>query len=113
VRLLRDIAVEGGDIEPADVVILNRVVCCYPDYERLLGAAAVHARRALVFSYPRRNAVSRAVIAVQNAGFRLARREFRVFAHPPEAMLAVLRSHGLAPRFEHEGGVWQVAGLAR
>ena len=39
VRLLRDIAVEGGDIEPADVVVLNRVVCCYPDYERLLTAA--------------------------------------------------------------------------
>ena len=30
-----------------------------------------------------------------------------------EAMLAVLRSEGLAPRFSHEGGVWQVAGLAR
>ena len=33
-------------VEPADVVVLNRVVCCYPDYERLLGAAADHARPA-------------------------------------------------------------------
>ena len=35
----------------------------------------------------------------QNAGFRLARQEFRVFTHPPEAMVGVLREHGLAPRF--------------
>jgi hypothetical protein len=112
-RRLHDIAVDPDGVEPADVVVLNRVVCCYPDYERLLGAAAAHAQRALVFSYPPRNAVSRAIVSVQNTGFRLARREFRVFTHPPEAMLAVLREHGLAPRFAHAGRVWQVAGVAR
>ena len=67
-RRLHDIAVEPDAVEPVDVVVLNRVVCCYPDYERLLGAAATHARRALVFSYPRRNAISRAIVGVQNRG---------------------------------------------
>ena len=62
-RRLHDIAVEPEAVEPVDVVVLNRVVCCYPDYERLLGAAATHARRALVFSYPRRNAISRAIVS--------------------------------------------------
>jgi hypothetical protein len=51
-------------VAPADLVILHRVVCCYPDYERLLTAAADHARRALVFSYPPRNPLSRASYAV-------------------------------------------------
>src|SRR5262249_38151606 len=50
-RLIHDIATAGDRIEPADVVVLNRVVCCYPDYERLLTAAADHSRRLLVFSY--------------------------------------------------------------
>jgi 16S rRNA G966 N2-methylase RsmD len=50
-RRLHDIAANPGAVEPADVVVLHRVVCCYPDYERLLGAAADHARRLLVFSY--------------------------------------------------------------
>ena len=59
-RRLHDIAVDPEAIAPADVVVLHRVVCCYPDYERLLGAAAAHARRALVFSHPRRNLISRA-----------------------------------------------------
>jgi 2-polyprenyl-3-methyl-5-hydroxy-6-metoxy-1,4-benzoquinol methylase len=112
-RRLRDIAVGEDGIEPADVVVLHRVVCCYPDYERLLSAVAAHARRRVVFSYPRRNGISRLFVAVQNVGFRLVRREFRTFAHPPAAMFTVLTKRGLRPTFDHHGLVWQVAGFER
>lgn len=112
-RRLRDIAVDGDLVAPADVVVLHRVVCCYPDYERLLRAAAEHARRLVVFSYPRRNGVSRLVLAVQNLTLRLRRRDFRTFAHPPSAMLAVLEQHGLRPAFGHHGLVWQITGVER
>lgn len=112
-RRLHDIAADPEGVEPADVVVLHRVVCCYPDYERLLGAAAEHARRLLVFSYPPRNGVSRAFVAAQNLAFRLLRREFRTFAHPPARMLAVLEERGLRGAFAHHGFVWQAAGLER
>jgi hypothetical protein len=94
-------------------VILNRVVCCYPDYERLLGAAADHAGRLLVFSHPPRNILSRVIVAGENFGFRLKRSEFRTFAHPPAAMRAVLEGRGLHRTFAHHGRVWQVAGAER
>jgi magnesium-protoporphyrin O-methyltransferase len=112
-RRLHDIAMDPDGVEPADVVVLHRVVCCYPDYERLLGAAADHARRLLVFSHPPRNLVSRALFAVQNLFFRLRRSDFRTFAHPPAAMLAVLDEHGLRQDFAHRGLIWRVAGLER
>jgi 16S rRNA G966 N2-methylase RsmD len=112
-RRLHDIAATPEEVEPADVVVLHRVVCCYPDYERLLGAAAQHARRLLVFSYPPRNAVSRLVIRAQNVVFRLLRTEFRTFAHPPPRMLAVLEEHGFQRTFAHQPLVWQISGLER
>ncbi|HEY7075704.1 MAG TPA: methyltransferase domain-containing protein [Solirubrobacteraceae bacterium] len=112
-RRLHDIAVDPGGVEPVDVVVLHRVVCCYPDYERLLGAAADHARRLLVFSHPPRNPVSRAIVAAQNLGFRVMGREFRTFAHPPRAMLGVLERRGLRHTFSHRGFPWLVAGLER
>ena len=112
-RRLHDIAADPDAVEPADVVVLNRVVCCYPDYERLLAAAADHSRRLLVFSYPRRNLVSRIGVKAQNLLFGLLRKEFRVFAHPPAAMFAVLEQRGLRRTFAHHGLVWQVAGLER
>jgi magnesium-protoporphyrin O-methyltransferase len=112
-RRLHDIAVAPEEVEAADVVVLHRVVCCYPDYERLLGAAASRARRALVFSHPPRNLAARAFIALQNLGLRLKGDEFRTFAHPPAAMLDVCREHGLRPTYAHAGTIWQVEGLSR
>ena len=112
-RRIHDIAVDPDGVEPADVVVLNRVVCCYPDYERLLGAAAEHARRLLVFSHPPRNLLSRAIVAAQNLAFRARRSEFRTFAHAPSAMLGVLEVHGLRPVFAAHGRVWHVAAVER
>lgn len=110
-RRIHDIA--EAPVEPADVVVLHRVVCCYPDYARLLGAAADHARRLLVFSYPPRNVVSRTFMTIYNGTQALFRREFRAFTHPPAAMLAVPERKGMERAFAHHGFVWQVAGLER
>jgi magnesium-protoporphyrin O-methyltransferase len=112
-RRLHDIAVDPDGVETVDIVVLNRVVCCYPDYERLLGAAADHAHRLLVFSHPPGNRLWRAIAAAQNLAFRLLRKEFRAFAHPPAAMLAVLERHGLRQTFTHRGIPFRVAGLER
>ena len=112
-RQIRDIATDSDAVAPADVVVLNRVVCCYPDYERLLDAAASHARRLLVFSHPPRNVASRLVVGAENLVFGLMRREFRVFAHPPAAMLRLLEERGFRAAFAERGLVWHVEGLER
>jgi DNA-binding NarL/FixJ family response regulator/2-polyprenyl-3-methyl-5-hydroxy-6-metoxy-1,4-benzoquinol methylase len=110
---IHDIAEDPHAVAPADVVVMNRVVCCYPDYERLLSAAADHARRALVFSHPRRNAAVRAFYVVFNLVMRMMRSDFRGFAHPPRAMRAVLERRGLQRTYEQRGLAWQVAGHER
>lgn len=112
-RRILDIAASPGSVEPADVVVLHRVVCCYPDYVALLGAVAEHARRLVVFSHPPRTVLARAVIGAENLGFRLRRSPFRVYAHPPAAMLAVLAERGLAPREAYRRGAWHIATASR
>jgi magnesium-protoporphyrin O-methyltransferase len=112
-RRLLDIAANPADVEAADVVVLNRVVCCYPDYASLLGSAADHARRLLVFTYPPRNAVSRLVLGAENLRFRLQRKKFRTFAHPPARMLEVVEGRGLRHAYAHRPLVWQIAGFER
>ena len=113
VRRLGDIAVDGSLAEPHDFVVLNRVVCCYPDVERLVAAAADHARRGVVLTHPPRNVASRVGLAVGNLAARLSGREYRAFAHPPRVMEAVLRGHGLEPVRVHQGPVWQVLAATR
>lgn len=112
-RRFLDIAVSPEEVEPADIVLLHRVVCCYADYEKLLAAAGAHARRMLVFSHPPRNLLSRVVVGWDNLVRRLRGNDFRAFVHPPAAMLAVLGAEGLTVRYQHRGLTWQVVGLDR
>lgn len=108
-----DIAATPDAVDVHDIVVLHRVVCCYPDYQLLLAAAADHAAHVLVFSHPPRNAVSRTFTALENLGFRLTRKSFQTFAHPPAAMVAVAEGRGMYPDYTHHGAVWQIVGLAR
>jgi magnesium-protoporphyrin O-methyltransferase len=112
-RRFVDIAAAPQDVEPADIVVLHRVVCCYPDYEKLLTAAGSHARRLLVFSHPPSGVVTRLVMGWDNLLRRIRGNEFRSFAHPPRAMVAVLEAQGLTPTYRHRGWTWHVVGLER
>ena len=112
-RRLHDIAAAPDDVPLADVVVLHRVVCCYPDYERLLGAAAAHAQRLLVFSHPPRNLFIRALHGMENLMRRMQGNDFRAFAHPPAAMVEVVRANGMTQHYRHRGVAWNVVGFAR
>ena len=112
-RRIVDVAASPEDVEPADLVVLHRVVCCYPDHERLLGAAADRCGGRLAFSHPPRNLAIRGVVAAENALFAMTRKEFRTFAHSPEAMVGVVAAHGLRPLVAHRGRIWQMEGFAR
>ena len=107
-RQLGDIAVDDAVAPVHDFVVLNRVVCCYPDHARLLAAAARHARRGVVFSHPPRSLLTVALIGVENVALRLVRREYQTFAHPPDQMRAVLRSSGFEDVVVDAGRVWTV-----
>jgi magnesium-protoporphyrin O-methyltransferase len=99
-----DFAAVADRVPAADVVTLDRVVCCDPDFVRLLTAAATHARRAVAFSYPRARWLARAMVACSNAVRRALGRAYRAYVHPPAAMAAVLERNGL--RRQWAGGTW-------
>lgn len=112
-RRLLDIASEPDEVAEADVVVMHRVVCCYPDYQRLLSSAAGHTRRLLVYSHPPANPVTRLAIGWDNLLRRLRRNDFRAFVHPPDAMVEVAQQQGLTLRYRHRGLSWDVVGLER
>lgn len=112
-RTVIDFAEGAGQVSGADVVILNRVICCYPDMPRLAGAAADHARQLLVMSFPRRTWWLRFGLRIGNALLSLARREFHIFLHPPKEIVAASRQHGLQPVLAQEGVMWIVAAMRR
>ena len=97
-------------VEPHDVVFMHRVVCCYPDVDRLVGVAAAHARRRLLLTYPRERPWTRAGVCAVNFFMRLSGSSFRAFVHPVAQMAAAAQREGLAlERRERPGLIWENA----
>lgn len=112
-RMVADFVEAAGALPAADFVVMNRVLCCYPDMPRLAGAAAGHARQLLVVSFPRKSWWTRLGVWLGNLGLRAGRRQFRLFLHPPEQILATAEQHGLRTALNQPGLYWQVAALER
>jgi SAM-dependent methyltransferase len=92
--ILGDFVVTYGTLPDADVVTLDRVVCCYPDAQALLHGAATRARRLVAFTYHPDRWYLRAMVALENFLYRLRGNAFRAFVHSPQRMGAVLEAAG-------------------
>ncbi len=96
------------DIPSADIVTLDRVICCYHDMKALVGLSSARAGKLYGVVYPRDNWWTRIGWAIMNFAFGVMRNPFRNFVHPTEAVDAMVRSNGLEPRFYRKTAIWQV-----
>lgn len=99
----------SGTTGQADLVTLDRVLCCYPDMAGLIDASAPKARLAYGLVYPRDTRIARWVFRVANLFLRLRGHPFRVYLHETAEVEARVAHHGLHKRAVLRGLVWQVA----
>ena len=114
IRFLHGDFVElAGGLPPADIVTLDRSLCCYPDMPALVGLSASQAKQLYALVYPRDPWWMRLGLSIVNGLRRLRCSSFRVFVHPTQAVETILQEHGLQGRFYRRSGVWQIAIFAR
>jgi ubiquinone/menaquinone biosynthesis C-methylase UbiE len=83
---------ETGD--PVDAVVMDRVVCCYPEFRPLLQRALRSGGRLFAYSYPRDRWYVRWVIGIENVARAMLRNPFRAVVHSAEAMGACITGEG-------------------
>ena len=103
----------GPEVAEADLVALDRVVCCYADIDGLVRMAASHTRRRLGMVFPRDSGWIRRGVALSNRWSAFRGDPFRLYAHPTDAVLAIARESGLEPVSTHRGFLWQTLVLER
>ena len=99
----------ASELPKADIVTLDRVVCCYPDFQRLLTAAAEHSQRALALTYPRETWYLRIGLQIANFFQKLRNDPFRVFLHPISEMDSLLKREGFERVSLRRLFVWEMA----
>lgn len=103
-----------ADVPEHDVVLMHRVVCCYPDVDALVGTAAARTRRTLALTYPRQRSCIRVGLQIVNLWLRLRGCGFRTYAHPVARIDSAAEREGL--RLEQRirrGLFWESAAYGR
>jgi 2-polyprenyl-3-methyl-5-hydroxy-6-metoxy-1,4-benzoquinol methylase len=97
----------AASIEPADLVVLDRVICCYPDMRALVRLSVARARRSYGLVYPRDPRWIRGSSRLLNLFMRLTRQRTRSWIHRTAEVDSIVRDAGFRPRFERSGLFWQ------
>ncbi len=100
-------------VDAADVVTLDRVVCCYPDAESLVSLSAARAKRLYGLVLPRDGAPIRLLVWLGNLRYRLTRSPYRAFVHRNAFIDRLVGAAGLRRIEEKRTLFWRVVLYAR
>jgi magnesium-protoporphyrin O-methyltransferase len=98
----------ADEVPPADLVTLDRVVCCDPDMEALVGAAAAKSKRFVAISFPSDDWYIKLVWWLENVGRALIRNPFRTFVHPVGGIDATFAAAAFRRIRTIKSFVWQI-----
>jgi len=99
----------AGKLDPADIVTLDKVICCYHDMPALVRRSAKLARRYYGIVIPRDTWWFRAAAKGMNFFQWVSRNPFRMFVHPHAEIERHIKRAGLKPAYQRRTWLWQVA----
>ena len=112
-RHIADFVTTAAQMPPADLVVLDRVVCCYPDAQALVTAAAQHARDSLALTFPVDRWWAPIIAAAINIWPRVTGSRFRFFVHPTGDVTRAATTSGMRLESQRRGFIWQLLVFAR
>ena len=97
------------EIPTADIVTLDKVICCYPDLQTLVGLSSQRAGKIYGVIYPVNTWWMKFGVRIPNFFFKIKDNPFRLYVHPTQAIEALIRESGLKRKFYRKLFMWHVA----
>jgi magnesium-protoporphyrin O-methyltransferase len=94
----------GNSIAPADVVTLDKVICCYPD----MLAPVRESRRYYAATCPRERWLAQLAFWFENVVRRLRGNRFRTFVHSTRHNESQLEQAGFLLRAVQQTRIWRI-----
>lgn len=93
-------------IETADVTVLDKVVCCYPDADGLVHRSLARTARVYALTYPRDRWYVRAAVRVAAVSLRLLGSAFRPYVHDPAQVRRWIEEAGFRKLYQAHTPIW-------
>ena len=101
------------DVESADIVTLDKVICCYDDMSELVRLSSKLARKIYAVIYPRDEWWTKLALPIMNFYPRIKGSSFRVFIHPSKKVEEIIFGNELKKNYYATTLFWQVAIFTR
>jgi magnesium-protoporphyrin O-methyltransferase len=108
-----DFTTMASDVDSADIVTLDKVICCYDDMSELVGLSSKLARKIYAVIYPRDVWWTKLGFLMVNFYSRIKGSSFRTFIHPTKKVEEIIFGNGLRRNYYATTLVWQVAIFTR
>ncbi len=106
--LAADFAQADGSIPRSDIVVLDKVLCCYADPGALIARAAGSCNQLLAVSYPKDAWLPRLGFKWEAFIGRMLRRPFHPLYHEPQMLDASISSYGFSEVYSGATIIWRV-----
>ena len=103
-----DFVSRASSIDMADIVTLDRVICCYPDVTSLVRESAARARAMYAVVLPRDRWLVRLGARLENLWFRVRGVGYRAYTHPNSLVDSLVSEQGLRVRSEARTFFWRI-----
>ena len=97
-----------SEISPHDIVVLDKVICCYPHMEDLLSESMAKSASLIALTYPQSNFIGKFFIQVNNLIFWFKGSAFRAYMHPNSEVRAALNQGGFALKNQGKVFPWNI-----
>jgi len=104
-----DFTAMASDVDSADIVTLDKVICCYDDMSDLVGLSSKLARKIYAVIYPREVWWTKLAFLMMNFYTRIKGSSFQTFIHPTQKVEEIIFGNGLKRNYYATTLIWQVA----
>lgn len=98
---------------PVDIAILDKVICCYPDVEGLVGKSVSKTSQTYVFTIPLDKWIVRLGMTLLRYFLWLIRSDFRPYIHDLDVIKTVIEAAGFQKYYERTTFVWMTQGYSK
>lgn len=106
-RRIADFVEVQDDVAPADIVLANAVICCYPFMEKMMSAFVSKTGKYLALVFPREKWWVKSGLGIGQLFLRIRGCGFRAFVHPVDEIERIAEEGGLVARHRYTTPVWQ------
>ena len=106
--LFGDFVDKSEEIPSHDFVTLDKVVCCYPDYQSLIGKSIGKCNKIIALTYPLGGPISKITAMFENIYFYFKKNPFHIYIHSPREIERFIISKGFAPVQKKISFPWHV-----